>query len=133
VIALSLALLLGLDPPQPPSKDGAKPAKKESSLFKRKRETDQKPKPADDDKPVVPDRPIPKPDAAKPENSALDKELIRQLGQDLDVNDTTDPLLRAGQRMRTVEEQFAKADVTDATAELQDKIVADLKVLVQKS
>lgn len=91
-----------------------------------------------DEAPTVPDRPIPGPEM-KPKGSALDEDLLKDLGENLDgveQQESEDPLMRAGQRMRTAEEQLARLDGEGAlkqTRSLQDLILQDLeKVLEQK-
>jgi hypothetical protein len=155
MIALLAVLLLAADPTatiDPPSSrpkaepakkaplgvDGAKkdPSKKES-LFKRKA-TEKKPKDKDvsDDGGLTPEGPTPaKEEKKEPPKSKLtgaDKELVKSLGGSL-AGDEEDPLLRAANRMKAVEEQLAKLQVEQETVVTQEKIVADLKEIIERA
>lgn len=88
---------------------------------------------AKDVAPEVSDRNIPSPDEEKKEPSELDKELLGELGQNLEAaTEEEDPLLRAGRRMREAEEQLARQEASDSTIEIQNKILADLDELLKQ-
>ena len=136
------ALFIALaDPPAtgptpPPSKEAKKdePKKEDQpSLFKKKRSPPDKKK-MDDDAGLTPEGPAPKKADEKPKAklSDADKDLVKSLGGDL-AGDEDDPLQRAAQRMRTVEEQLAALKVEHETVVIQDKIVADLKEIIERA
>jgi hypothetical protein len=149
---LLVVLLVGFaDPPavvDPPAKGAKKvePAKKDDakkdgdkkdapSLFKKKKSA-AKPKDQSDDAGLTPEGPAPaKTDEKAKEKSKLsnaDKDLVRSLGGDL-AGEEDDPLQRAAQRMRAVEEQLAKLQVEEETVVTQEKIVADLKEIIERA
>jgi hypothetical protein len=133
-----------VDPPvksakqtEPAKKDDAKKdeAKKEApSLFKKKKSTPKKDQP--DDAGLTPEGPAPaKTDDKAKEKSKLtdaDKDLVRSLGGDL-AGEEDDPLMRAAKRMRTVEEQLARLQVEQETVVTQEKIVADLREIIERA
>lgn len=123
-------------PAQPPAKVAAKDdAKKDDkpSLFKKKRPPAEKKK-EDEDAGLTPEGPAPKKtdEKPKPRLSDADKDLVKSLGGDL-AGDDEDPLQRAAQRMRTVEEQLAALKAEHETLVIQDKIVADLKEIIERA
>ncbi|QDU60031.1 hypothetical protein Pan216_08680 [Planctomycetes bacterium Pan216] len=110
-------------------------SKKKPTLFKRRKSTkdDAKKMTLDEEAPVVPDRLIPGPDAKPRGKTDLDRELMRDLVPDLEgAEEEADPLMRAGGRMRDVEERLARLDASGDTVELQKKILEDLEVLLQQ-
>jgi uncharacterized coiled-coil protein SlyX len=67
--------------------------------------------------------------------SDLDRQLLKQLGKDLEATDPEEqeaPLLRIGQRMRTVEERLARLDGSEETTAIQKKIIDDLDELLKQ-
>lgn len=139
--AALLAVGAGADVPKPANqeppkgKEDAAKSPRKDSLFKRKGDAAAKKKEADEDKPPeVAPRNLSGPEK-KPASKAddLDKELIKDLTKGSEADEEADPLVRASQRMRQVEEQFAKLEVGDGTLELQKKIVADLQELLKKA
>jgi hypothetical protein len=148
--ALMTVMLLAYDPPTPTAPpagdkkqaagktvDGVKAdAKKESeSLFKRKR-SKTKTKEDSEDARLTPEGPSPtKTPAKEPPKSKLtdaDKDLVKSLGGALS-EDEEDPLVRAAQRMRAVEEQLAKLQIKQETVVTQEKIVSDLKEIIERA
>lgn len=124
-------------PAQPPAKEVKKddPKKDEKpSLFKKKRPPTDKKKDDPDDAGLTPEGPAPKKteEKPKPKLTDADKDLVKSLGGDL-AGDEDDPLQRAAQRMRTVEEQLAALKVEHETLVIQDKIVADLKEIIERA
>jgi hypothetical protein len=115
-----------------PKKDDAK--KEAPSLFKKKKSTPKKDQP--DDAGLTPEGPAPtKTDDKAKEKSKLsdaDKDLVRSLGGDL-AGEEDDPLMRAAKRMRTVEEQLARLQVEQETVVTQEKIVADLREIIERA
>ncbi len=96
--------------------------------------SNEKGKPAakKDDGLVIPDRNIGKPDE-KPRNE-LDDKLINELGDGLaSKDDDENPLLRAGNRMRQVEERLAQSDTSTTVRETQKKVVEDLDELLKQA
>lgn len=83
--------------------------------------------------PPVQDRNIPSPDDKPPANE-LDRDLLGELGQGLEKGEEeqTDPLLRAGQRMRDVEGRLARHGIDEDTIQVQEKIIADLEELLKQ-
>ena len=79
---------------------------------------------------VLADREIAAVDA-QPE-STLDEELLRELGQDVDLVNDHDPLDRIGNRMRSAEERINLGDLSEATHMLQEAIVHDLDDLIKQ-
>ena len=153
MIALLTVLLLAADPPAttdppisrpvkkvetgknaPPKMDAKKDDSKKESLFKRER-ADKK-KDEADDAGLTPEGPAPARDEKKePPKEKLtnaDKDLVRSLGGAL-AGDEEDPLQRAANRMRAVEEQLAKLQVEQETVVTQEKIVADLKEIIERA
>jgi DNA primase len=143
------------DPPKP---DAPPPAKKPAAeaadkgttpekpaLFKRKRQAPEDEKKSDakkktDDEPLqaeggerMPPGPAKKGDA-KPEGKleGSEEELAKGLKKNLGAEDG-DPLQRAGERMRQVEETLAKLKADEETTVQQEKIVADLKELLKRA
>lgn len=96
-----------------------------------------RPRPSSEDKqpPAEATRPIPKPDGANPERSDLDKQLLEELGADMPPaeEEETDPLMRAGKRMRAAEEKLARLEATDETVTLQQKAIEDIEELLKQA
>ena len=115
--------------------DAKKDEPKKDSLFKRKR-SENKAKDTSDDMRLIPEGPTPaKQTDEKKEKSKLtdaDKDLVKSLGGAL-AGDEEDPLARAAQRMRNVEEQLAKLLVEHETVQTQEKIIADLKEVIERA
>jgi hypothetical protein len=85
--------------------------------------------------PAEPGRNIPGPPTEpKTKEDPLDTKLLDELGGGLTKpadEDEKDPLLRANERMRKVEEKLAAADGNVETVDLQTKIVKDLDELLE--
>lgn len=130
----------GNDQPPSPAVTGESEEKKPTLRRRRTKPAGDAKTPQDpvkkrgpDQAPEVPARNIPAPDARMDPPSELDKELLGELGQDLEVaEEEQDPLMRAGRRMREVEEKLARLEASDPTIELQDKILADLDELLKQ-
>ena len=89
-------------------------------------------KSSDNESLVLPERHLPSPEERKGP-SDLDHKLLDDLGQSLEKadDDETNPLLRIGRRMRSVEERLAQLSDPTATIEIQKRIVADLDKLLR--
>ncbi|MGL5098269.1 MAG: hypothetical protein ACRDD1_22000, partial [Planctomycetia bacterium] len=117
------------DPAMPAvaEKDPAKPGPR----FVRKAKTDAKKDAVDaDEAPKIEGRNIPGPEAAPKKRSEIDEELLDKLGGAEEADDE-DPLLRAGRRMREVEERLAKQTAAADTVEMQRRIITDLETLLK--
>ena len=133
-VFLTVVAFVFADPPAtgptpPPLK---KEEPKKESLFKKKRSSEKKMDA--DDAGLTPEGPAPakKDEKAKGKLTDADKDLVKSLGGDL-AGEDDDPLKRAAQRMRAVEEQLAALKVEMETVALQDKIVLDLKEIIERA
>ena len=67
------------------------------------------------------------------EEQKPDAELLKSLEEKLGHHDhSDDPLLRAGRRMREVEQRIGRADTGDETQTEQKQIVKDLEELIER-
>lgn len=64
--------------------------------------------------------------------SDLDRQLERQLGEDVGLGPDDDPLSRIASLMRRAEQRTAQADASAETRKLQEKIVDDLDELIKQ-
>lgn len=73
------------------------------------------------------------PDVPAGSKSALDDELLRQLGEGEDLGEETlDPLLLISRRMRAVEGLIEERNTSHTTQRLQKQIVEDLDLLIEQ-
>ncbi len=62
--------------------------------------------------------------------SQTDRKLLDQLGEGEDVGEE-DPLTKIAKRMRAVEQRIGSRDTSETTQQIQQKIIADLAVLIE--
>ncbi len=65
-------------------------------------------------------------------DNPLDQELLKALREGEDIGESGNPLVRIGQKMRSAEELLGQGKETQQARDLQNKIVADLDVLIKQ-